>query len=261
MQQIIFPYEHSQKLVEVIKHHISPCTIFVWGYRTVNSGTHHFDLLVFSNKIAGGSGANIANTIKEQSGGSITASVLVHKITDLATKQPNQQRFFDNILRNGQRLCLDKNNPPYLLADNIPPRDEEAEKAYWLKCVAVAQFNIHAAAESPHLEVELCKIALLNTACIQIALGLIRINLGYTPNEFSLNHLLNLCGNFTNLPTQLFHQQTPTAIHRYKMLCTPPSLLNHRTKLNAKEQDFLCLLDTCQQFLELSKNLIHDSYP
>ena len=261
MQQINFPPEQAKKIVDVIKHHMSPCTVLVWGYCTINSGTHHFDLLVFSNKVAGVSGANIANTIKEQSGGSITASVLVHKLTDLATKQPGQQRFFDNILRNGQRLCLDKNNPPYLLADIIPSRDEEAEKAYWLKCVAVAQFNIQAATESPHLDVELCKIALLNTACVQIALGLIRINLGYTPNEFSLNHLLNLCGNFTNLPTNLFHQQTPTAIHRYKMLCTPPSLLNHRIKLNTKESDFLYLLDVTQQFLELSKKMIDDRYP
>lgn len=261
MQQFIFPYEQGQKLVEVIKHHVSPCTVFVWGYRTVNSGTHHFDLLVFSNKTVNGSGANIANTIIEQSGGTITASVLVHKLTDLATKQPSQQHFFDNILRKGQRLCLDKNNPPYLLADTILPKDKEGEKVYWLKCVAVAQFNIQAAAESPHQDVELCKIALLNTACVQIALGLIRINLGYTPNEFGLNHLLNLCGNFTNLPTKLFHQQTPASIRRYKMLCTPPSLLNHRIKLNTKESDFLYLLDVTQQFLELSKKMIDDRYP
>lgn len=261
MQRINYPQEAAQKAVEAIQHHLTSCTVFVWGYRKASAGSGHFDLLVLSKNTIPGIGANIANTINEQSGGSITASVLVHKNTDLAKKQPHQQRFFDNILRNGQRLCLDKSSPPYLLADNIPPKDEEGEKAYWLKCVAVAQFSIQAAAESPHQDVELCKIALLNTACVQIALGLIRLNLGYTPNEFSLNYLLNLCGNFSDLPTKLFHQQTPTAIHRYKMLCTPPSLLNHRTKLNAKEQDFLHLLDACGQFLELSKNQIDDHYP
>lgn len=258
MQRINFPQEAAKKVVNVITHHTSPCTALVWGYRKSSTGSDHFDLVVFCGKPISGIGATIANAVKEQSGGSITASVLVHRSTDLATKQPHQQRFFDNILRNSHRLCLDKNNPPYLLADTIPPRNEEVEEAYWLKCVAVAQFNIQSAAESQHLDVELCKIALLHTACVQIALGLIRQNLEYTPNEFGLNHLLNLCGNFTTLPSNLFHHQTPDALRRYKMLCTPPSLLNHHTKLNAKESDFFFLLDACEQFLELSKALVQD---
>lgn len=265
----------AQLITGCIQNKLGQCSAYIFGCRTdtdrfsifrkeVNTAETeytHFDIVVFSGNAYQNGANDIANLIAERSGNAISVTILLHRRTDLSTGQPNQQYFFDKILRHAQRLCLDKTAPPYLLADTIPPRDEEREKAYWLKCVAVAQFSIHAAAESPHLDVELCKTALLNTACVQMALGLIRLNLGYTPNEFGLNYLLNLCGSFTDLPAKLFHKQTPDAIRRYKMLCAPPSLLNHWTKLNARESDFLWLLDAVQQFLGLSKNLMDDRHP
>lgn len=263
MEPIKLPQPETQIVVDHIVKAFAPCTIFAFGHKTytnsasslltseAQNGTtsHHFDLLVFSNKAFPNGGSNLANTIAESSNKTITASVLLHKVTDLATKQSSQQWFFDTVLRNGQRLCIDTAAPPYLLY-NQPTRDIETDTVYWLKCVAVAQFHLQAAAETEHIDVTLCKIALLNTAATQIALGLLRVFLGYTPNEFGLRYLLQLCGHFTVLPSQLFHQQTPEAIRRYKMLCAPISMLNHWTRLNASEQDFLWLLDASQQFLE-----------
>jgi hypothetical protein len=263
MEPIKLPQPETQIVVDHIVKAFSPCTIYVFGFRNntnsvrsllstqpnIVTGSHHLDLLVFSNKAFQNGGSTIANTIAESSNKTITASVLLHKVTDLATKQASQQCFFYNVLHYGQRLCLNTEAPPYLL-NNMPTRDVETDTAYWLKCVAVAQFHLQAAADNEHLDITLCKIALLNTAATQLALGLLRVFLGYTPNEFGLKYLLQLCGNFTDLPSQLFHQQTPEAIRRYKMLCAPTSMLNHWTRLNAAEQDFVWLLDVSQQFLE-----------
>lgn len=179
----------------------------------------------------------------------------LHKVTDLATQQVSQQWFFDAVLRFGQRLSLDTTAVPYLL-QHRPTRDLEGDTTYWLKCVAVAQLNLQAAAESEQVEVELCKIALLHTACVQIALGLLRVFLGYTPNEFGLKHLLHLCGSFTALPAQLFYQQTPEAVKRYKMLCAPPTMLHHWTRLSAPEQDFMWLQDACEVFLKQANEIV-----
>ena len=269
MERIKLPQHETQFVVDHIVKAFSPCTIFVFGYRNntnsvssllstepnIVNESHHFDLLVLSNKTLPNGGSTIANTIAESSNKTITASVLLHKVTDLATKQASQQWFFDTVFRYGQRLCLDTAAPPYLL-NNMPTRDIATDIVYWLKCVAVAQFNLHAAAESEHLDVTLCKIALLNTVATQIALGLLRVFLGYTPNEFGLRYLLQLCGHFTVLPSQLFHQQTPEAIRRYKMLCAPTSMLNHWTRLNAAEEDFVWLLDACTAFLRLATELV-----
>ena len=269
MEPMKLPQPETQIVVDHIVKAFSPCTIYAFGFRnntnsvsslltsqTQNGTTnHHFDLLVFSNKAFQNGASSIANTIAESSNKIITASVLLHKVTDLSTKQASQQWFFDNVLHYGQRLCLDTTAPPYLL-NNMPTRDIATDTAYWLKCVAVAQFNLQAAADSEHIDITLCKIALLNTAATQLALGLLRVFLGYTPNEFGLKYLLQLCGHFTVLPSQLFHQQTPEAIRRYKMLCAPTSMLNHWTRLNAAEQDFVWLLDACTAFLKQATELV-----
>ena len=260
MQPITLPQKETELVIAIIAKAFAPCPVFAFGYRndstTVSSllltqpnivtASHHFDLLVFSNKAFANGGSNVANAIAESSNKTITASVLLHKVTDLVTKQPVQQWFFDHVLRYGQRLCLDTTAPPFLPINIIPTRDAAADKTYWLKCVEVAQFNIQAATESEQLNVELCKIALLNTAAVQVALGLLRVFLGYTPNEFGLNYLLQLCGHFTALPAQIFRREIPKADKRYKMLCAPPSMLNHWTRLNAAEHDFLWLLDACK---------------
>ncbi|WP_284651125.1 hypothetical protein [Flavobacterium terrisoli] len=258
------PQEIIHKIVEIITQQLGTCTVYLLNSRISNHSLANFQvntdtvspyyccILVLTKNNSAITASNLANTIAEQSARTIFASILLHKLSDLNTKQSGLQHFFDKAIRNSQRLCLDKSAPPYIMSNTIPPRDFESDKTFWQKCVAVAQFNIQAAKESPQLEVELCKIALLNTACTQIALGLIRIGLGYIPNEFGLNYLLQLCTHFTTLPTQIFSQQTPLAAKRYKMLCAPPSMLNHWTKLYAPEEDFLYLLDTTQQFLDQS---------
>ena len=269
MERITLPVTETQMVVDVILKAVAPCTIFVLGYHHQSQSAisllsspadstntmHHFDLLVFSRHHFPNGASNLANTIAEKSGQRVTVSVLLHKVTDLTTQQASQQWFFDQVLRNGQRLHLDTTAPPYLLNSN-PLRDVAGDRGYWLKCVGVAQFNLQAAADSEQLEVTLCKIALLHTASSQIALGLLRVFLGYTPNEFGLKYLLQLCGQFTTLPRQLFKQSTPEAVQRFKMLCAPPAMLNHWSRLNASEQDFHWLLEACQEFLRLATDIV-----
>jgi hypothetical protein len=269
MENITLPNSETQIVVDLIVEKLGVCTIFAFGYRNntsllgnllapqVNTGTtrHHFYLLVLSAKDFPNGASNLANTLAELTNKTITVSLLLHRETELATQQASQQWFFDEVLRYGQRLYLDATAPPYLL-NHRPLRNIEGDRIYWLKCMGVAQFNLNAAAESEQLEVELCKIALLHSTCVQIALGLLRVFLGYTPNEFGLKYLLQLCGSFTDLPSQLFHQQTPEAIKRYKMLCVPPAMLHHRTRLSASEQDFIWLLDACQVFLKQANEIV-----
>jgi hypothetical protein len=269
MERITLPPSETQIVVDLLVNRLGSCTIFAFGYRNntssistllspeVHSGNtrHHFYLLVFSAKATPNLASNIANALAEQTNKSITVSVLLHKVTDLATPQASQQWFFHAVLRDGQRLSLDTTALPYLL-HHRPARDIAADRIYWLKCVGVAQFDLQAAAESDQLDVELCKIALLHTACVQIALGLLRVFLGYTPNEFGLKYLLQLCGSFTALPAPLFDPQTPEAVQRYKMLCAPPAMLHHWTRLAAPEQDFMWLLDACQVFLKQANGIV-----
>lgn len=271
MESFTLPQQETELVLQVVQKIVSPCTVYVFGYRqestmkrnflanemSVEVSLHHYYLLVFSKELVPNGGTTISNDIAEATDHSITATVLLHKITDLATRQVGQQWFFDQVLRGGQRLCLDASAPPYLL-NAVTTKSTDADTAYWHKCVGVAQFNIQAAADSEQFDVELCRIALLHTAVNQIALGLIRVFLSYTPNNYSLSYLLQLCGYFTDLSSQVFQQDTSLQIKRYKMLCAPPSMLNHWTKLNADERDYVWILDACRLFLNEAKALVEN---
>lgn len=268
MKPLLIPVIPAEHVATIIQKMAGSCNAYVFGYRTatfskkcfmwnpynLQKESHHFDVVVFSKKDfpKGGGGVNIANAIAERSGKRITTSVLLHSVTDLGTKQPSQQWFFEQVLRSGQQLCLDPLNTPYLSFDCPAVKDVIGDKAYWLKCVAVAKFHIETAAESKHLEVTLCKITLLHTAVVQIALGLIRVYLGYTPKETNMRSLLLLCGNFTELPVKLFSQSA----RRFNMLCAPPSMLQHWKRLDASERDFSWLLEACWVFLDESTVLV-----
>ncbi|RKS01677.1 hypothetical protein [Flavobacterium sp. 102] len=252
MRTITTSNSETDFILETLLKAAAPCSIYVFGSRgtsTLQPETKksHYDILVFANTKV--TGSHLMNEIKMRTDKTITATVLVHKVTQLTTQQKSQQYFFDQVLRYGQRIALDKANVPYILNHN-PERDLETDTRFWHKCVAVAQFNIHAAKDSPQAEVGLCKIALLNTACVQMAIGLIRVFLGYTPNEFGLKYLLQLCGHFTDLPQQVFACNTENDIRLYKMLCAPASMLLHWTKLGVEENDFEVLLQNCERFLE-----------
>lgn len=264
------PKNETQQLLSIIQKYWAPCSIFAFGYQTSAATNNkvfnptnnesvdspHFYLLVITKEVTPGCATNWANTIAEVSKNTISVTLLVHHPRDLATKHPSQLYFLDTVLRQGERLALDKTTPPILFHKAPNEKDRVEDMQFWLKCEAVALFNIQAAKESPQLEVERCKIALLHNACVQIALGLIRVRLGYIPNEFGLNYLLQLCAYFMSLPFPVFNKQTTENTRRYKLLCAPPSMLYHWTKLHATTDDFNYLLTTTQDFLNQAKTEI-----
>lgn len=241
------PNADLEKVRALIVGIVGKCSLYLFGYRE-----QHFYILVFTDVSI--TGTHLMNEIQQRSNKTISATVLVHKVKHLSTKQKSQQYFFDQVLRHGQRLYLDTANVPYILNPQ-PERDLEADTKFWQKCVAVALFNLQAAKEHPQVEVVLCKIALLHGACVPIALGLIRVFLGYSPREFGLKYLMQLCCYFTALPQEVFPQNDENDIRLYKMLCAPADMLLHWTKLDAAETDFEVLLERTELFLDKAKEI------
>jgi len=256
----------TQLILEIITETLGDCTVYVFGYKlnaveivSIASPTDdllaraHLYLLVFVVNADPLTAGIISNQIHESCTG-IAVTILLHRPTDIATKLLGQQWFFYKILREGQRLCLDKKNVPYWPHDWVPKREDSTN--YWLKCEAVANFYISAAADSAQFDLELVKISLLHQAAEQIALAIIRVFLGYTPNVFGLSYLLNLSAYITPLATQLFPKATAGQERRYKMLCSPPTMLRHWCELHASEEDFTVLMQGCTEFLDGARGLI-----
>lgn len=247
MERIKCSSTETQILVDVILQAVKRCSIYIFGKRQESTEIAHFYILVLTDTTV--TGTHLMNEIHQRSNKTVGATVLVHKLKHLATKRKSQQYFFDQVLRCGQRIWLDTGNVPYVL-QHQPERDLETDSAFWQKCVAVALFNLQAAKEHPQEEVVLCKIALLTGACVQIALGFIRVFLGYSPNEFGLKYLMQLCCHFTTLPQVVFPQNSAEAMRLYKMLCAPTDMLLHWRKLDGAEVDFEVLLERAELFLD-----------
>lgn len=269
METLTLSEHHANQLVTIIKKEVPSATIYIIPFQNytlqknvfsvnIDAGMpFNYCVLVLTPKNSQILAHRLYNEIRERIDDLINISFLVHNVSSLATKQANQQRFFDFVFRHGQRIHLDKLAPPYLLCNSVPVRNLEEDRKFWFKCVMVAQFNINAAANHPHTNVGLCKIALLNTACVHLAHGLIRIFIEYTPNDYGLKYLLILCGCFTTIPQEIFGSPSPLIVKRFKMLCAPPVMLNHWLKLDASDDDVAWLLDATLQFLSLSQELVN----
>lgn len=256
-----------EKIRTIFQKYWCYSSVVLWGYHTktviqegvfpsnssLKATVPHYYLVAFTTNNTMATGTNRANTIVELLNHQIGITLALHHPKDLATKNPTQQYFFNNLLRHGQNVYTNPTVLPYLKHKAPNTKNRVEDFRFWLKCEAVAVFNIQAAKESPQQEVERCKIALLHTACVQIALGLIRVKMGYSPNEFSLNYLLQWCGYFMPLPFPVFNNQTKEQSYRYKLLCAPPTMLNHWMDIKASTDDFNYLLTNTQDFLSLAQ--------
>lgn len=274
MKPVLFNIRTAQTVLNKVITTFAPCTVYVFGYRSCNASQksqftkdktedlsfQHYDLLVLSPKALPNGASSVAGSFNVATDKRITITILLHTLSDLATKQASQQCFFDTVMRHGYRLCLDSSKPPYILDNTIPSRDITADWNYWLKCEAVAAFHISAAEQNCLVELELCQIALLHTAVEYTALGLIRIGMGYTPKEYGLDYLLAICLHFTTLPEQLFPKKTTEDLQRYKKICAPPAMLRHWQHLNAAENDVILLLHAAKQWLQQSAFLAISIY-
>jgi len=269
METTILPSSEIQLVLDLITKRLNLCSVFVFGYRNnttaystvlhsqieVSSANHHFDIVIISENAYPNCANDIANIIVERSAKTISVTLLIHKAAVLASNQLNQQLFFDKVFRKGQRLCIDPSTPPYIKFNGILYRDIIIDRDYWHKCNAVAAYYIQSVSVSTNLEIALCNIANLHIAIEELALGLIRVFMGYTPNEFSLKYLLLLCGHFTKLPTDIFSNQSELEIKRHKMLCAPPSMLRYWYRLNAEEEDYMWIFNACQNFYKQANSI------
>jgi len=242
---------HRDTITDSLRRRVGPSTAFA---PEAGAGTASPVFVVFAQRACPRAAAAASDLIRTATGGALAPVVLLHKPSDIATRAADQQWFFYHALRSW-RLCLDKTAVPNWPHDYLPRRDADGARAFWLKCEAVAAFNISAAAESAHLEVELARIALLHEAAAQVSLGIARVFSGYTASGLGLRHLLAFCSHFTTLPGTVFPQRTSEEQSLFRRLAAPPSMLRHWTRLGAPEAEFERLLEACRRYLDQAAGL------
>jgi hypothetical protein len=249
METIEFPQQ--KELEAVIKEHIKTAAIYCFGrHETAYSSNHsicpdmgmhkkhtHLYLLVLVEETTENATNDIGNKIKMKTNGSITATLLIHQLSNLKKMCDDQQYFFWRIMQSTELLYQNADKSPYLNTTGTPKRNLEATSLY----VANRKYNISTIwgwvynDDDAHSSDEV-KMSGLHQIVEHTCLSLIRVFLGYTPNHFSLDYLFNLCEYFTTITTDLFPRKTKEDQTIFKLIKQHPSVLRF-----SKANDVDCL--------------------
>lgn len=269
MNTIEFPQQ--KELEAAIKEHIKTTAIYCFGKRvTTYSSNHtiypdtgiqkkhtHLYLLVLVEETIENATNDISDKIKTKTDGSITATLLIHQLSNLKKMCDDQQYFFWSIMQNSELLFQDADKPPYLITNGTPKRNLKSTSLY----VANRKNNISTIwgwvynDDDVNSSAEV-KMSGLHQIVEQTCLALIRVFLGYTPNHFSLDYLFNLCEYFTTITRELFPRKTQEDQSMFKLLKQQPSALRFS---KANDVDYLyyeLLEERCCKFKNQADALI-----
>ncbi|MBD3581742.1 hypothetical protein [Flavobacterium selenitireducens] len=221
----------------------------VFGLSGIGRAQHRLGILIVSDNDATSLPGQISQEIEAAFECEMPIALLLHKPKSLQTKSHDQRWFFDQVMRFGYRMTLDHKNPPYLNQTGFPQRDIPGARQYWDKCSALANQYFESAVSSERLDVELIKVAMLSTAMEFVALGLIRVFIGYTPNRHSLKFLFSITGAFTDIHEKIFEPHTEVGQRCLKRLYASPNMLRHWNELKMDESDYAFLESTCERYL------------
>lgn len=248
---------------EVIRQFITTSAIYCFASKTETatmlnafgneSGktatSHHIYLLVFTEETKINATADLADLIA----GTIPncrATLLLHKTTSLRHLTANQKWCFKHMVDNSIDVYVNNTSPPYLHLDKEPVRKPEWSRAYWNDRLRIANTYLESERQMEVWGMECVQHSMLHVAVEQVCLGIIEVVLGYHPNHYALNYLLDLCSICTTLPNEIFPRTTEEDQLLYRLLTTNFHTLRH-AKCNFHGFTYTELLSKrCSEFIE-----------
>jgi hypothetical protein len=184
------------------------------------------------------------------------ATLLLHKITSLRQLTPQQKWFFNRVMKEGLLVWERPEFPPYLPLEETPVRQLAFSSSYWSQRVRIARTYLDSALQIEDSGTDCVQHSMLHVVVEQVCLGMIAVFLGYQPSHFSLGYLMDLCGLFTPLASELFPRQTKDDQLVFGMLATNFGTLRH-AKTNFQGYMYTELLEKrCGLFVEQAEVLV-----
>lgn len=254
----------QQKVVkEVITGHIQTAAIYCFGRhatsysssrilcpdREVQKEHIQLYLLVFVYETIENAASDISDKIKTKTGGSLTATILIHHVRSLKNPCHDQRFFFWRIMQDGELLFQDINRPPYQNLAEIPKRDLKStssyvtNRSYVIATIWNWVYNDDDVASSDKV-----KMVALHQIVEQTCLSLIRVFTGYTPNHFALEYLFMFCEYFTTLTADFFPRQTAEDKSLFKLLKQQPSTLRFSRTNDIDYMHYQLVEERCGKF-------------
>lgn len=253
----------QKELKEVITGHIKTAAIYCFGKNVTIFNSNktlypdqgmqkehiHLYLLILVRETKENAANDIGDKIKTKTQGSMTATILVHKVTNLVKGGCDQQFFFWQIMQNAELLFQDTEKPPYLRSAEIPKRNLNSTAQYVenRRNNATTLWNWVYNDDDPHSTLEV-KMAALHQVVEQICLTLIRVFMGYTPNHFALEHLFDLCEYFVDITADFFPHKTQEDQSMFKLLKRHPTALRFGRANDVDYLHYQVLEERCRLF-------------
>ena len=262
--------KHALKTItSIITQAVKPAALYCFGERHFGTSakgcvfdaqeaqfqTTHYYLFVIVKEYQADVPGNLSYMIKEQTNGRCTATVVMHSKKSLRQKQGDQQYFFHRIMERGRLLFKEGANPPYLLFDKAPARNYQLAKTYLSQRMRTASFLRQAEGLDGGGATKI-HVYLMRLVVEQTCLGLIRLFLGYTPHQYALQFLFELCGYFTPLTAELFPRETDKDRELLKILSGDATSLRHCYNDGIDTHDYEVLNSRCNEFVDRSEKII-----
>jgi len=210
----------------------------------------HFDLVIITKEKIDIYPSKISNLISQETDGKLTTTILIcsSKKIEQALKKGNE--FVHNVLKSGTVIYSDPeislDIPPF--SPDLKEKLRKVREEFFIRNHRATCFL--AAADIVSGDDDATEISLQYMALQQICLGTIYVMLGLRPDCLKLEHLLNLCSNFTNLPDDCFPRWSREDQRLFKKLINSPHEVRFRTSDRRSLVDVDILLSRSQTFLK-----------
>lgn len=216
--------------------------------------THYYLFLIVKEYQADVAG-NLSYLIKEQTHGRCSATVVLHSKKSLRQKEGDQQYFFYQIMNRAQLLFKESVKPPYLPFDKTPARNYYRAKIYLNQRIRTTSFLQEAEGMDGGGATKI-HVYLMHLVVEQTCFGLIRLFLGYTPHQYALQFLFELCEYFTPLTAEIFPRETDKDKELLKILSRATTSLRHGSIDAVHTHDYEVLCNRYNEFVERADQLI-----
>lgn len=237
------------------KHSSRSATGCVLDAHEAEFQTTHYYLFLIVKEYQADIPGNLSYMIKEHTNGRCTATVVMHSKKSLRQKEGDQQYFFHQIMERAQLLFKESTNPPYLPFNKVPSRHYPSAKIYLHQRIRTASFLQEAECMDGGGATKI-HLYLMRLVVEQTCLGLIRLFLGYTPHQYSLQFLFELCEYFTPLTSEIFPRETDKDKEFLKIMSGSTTSLRHGYIDDVASHDYEVLSNRYNEFVDRSDKLI-----
>lgn len=219
------------------------------------SAQQHYTLLVLAESFPQQFVADASETIRQQSSGNITVTLLAYKTVALA--QPGEHQYLlYHAMTKCMRLYRRKSKRLLLRFNEIPVRDAQQTEREWnsRKYNAICFLEAETAIENPNSNT--VQVVLLHTALEQLCMGLVYVFLGHRVDSFGIGYLLRLCDVFTPLAASIFPDYSDEDKRLLKVLSSNNSTLRYQPQVKTSITDVETLRKRVRQFFEQAVALV-----